>query len=169
MVVNDNFKRVPTADVIFAADTPWIKLHEKALSQFTMAKWSTCRRSSHYGFTFIPSDAGRLLPPATSSNIQRGSSSGFMAAQTAIVLCGAVHVILVGMDCKRGPDGRSHHFGDHPKILPNPQPFSMWQSEWDDLVDPCAARGINIVNCSLDTAIRTMRRSTLEVELFPQP
>lgn len=167
IVVNDCFKKVPTADVVFAADTPWIKLHEKELAPLTMAKWSTDRRASAYGFTFIPSEAGSLLPPATATNIKRGSSSGFMAAQTAILFCGAVHVILVGMDCKRSADGRAHWFGDHDPRLRNPQPFLQWAHEWAGIVDPCKERGIDIVNCSLDSDIRLMRRSTLESELFP--
>jgi hypothetical protein len=91
-----------------------------------------------------------------------------MATQTAILFCGARHVILVGMDCKRSKDGKAHWFGDHPKKLPNPQPFLQWAHEFAGLVDPCAARGIDIVNCTMDSDIREMRRSTLEVELYPK-
>jgi hypothetical protein len=164
IVVNDNYRRVPSADVLFAMDTPWIKLHSEDIAKLTMLKWSADVRASHYGFTFIPSQPGRKL---LGQPVCRGSSSGFMAAQVAIELCGARHVILVGMDCKRDKNGRAHYFGDHPKPLSNPQPFQIWADEWDSIVDPCAARGVDIVNCSLDTAIRTMRRSTLQEELWP--
>lgn len=167
IVVNDNYLRVPNADVLFAADRPWWKLHDRAIRERcpTIERWSCEPLTRDFGTHIWPAETGRGIAEPN-GHIKRGSSSGFMSVGIAIKW-GARHIVLVGMDCKASRDGKAHWFGDHPKkLLPSPQPFRMWAEEFDSLAAPAAARGIRIVNCTIDSAIRLLPRSTLEVELY---
>lgn len=169
IVVNDNYKRIPNADMLFAADGPWWRVHHSQVAQIApkVERWSSEPSNRQYGCQVWQSEGGSGIAPRESNAFRRGSSSTFMAVGLSIKL-GARHIILVGIDCKRGKDGRSHWFGDHDrKRLPNPQPFSLWRDEFDGLAAPAAEMGIDIVNCTIDTAVRKLRRSTLEAELFP--
>lgn len=167
IVVNDNYRRVRNADILFAADPPWWRLHARQVAEYAvqMARWScepTCRE---WGCNYWPAEAGKGIADRSTSAVKRGSSSGFMAVGLAIKF-GARHIILVGADCKRDGSGRAHWFGDHPRErLPAPQPFELWREEFDSLAAPAADLGINLVNCSADTALRLIRRSTLQAEL----
>lgn len=159
---------MPTADALFAADRPWWKLHDARIRQLcpSIERWSCEPTTRDFGTQVWLAAPGRGLYKEGDYQIQRGSSSGYMAAQLAMKW-GSRHVVLVGMDCKKGKEGKNHWFGDHPaKLLPSQQPFITWADEWDSLAAPCAERGIDLVNCSLDTAIKLVRRSTLERELY---
>lgn len=168
IVTNDNYKRVPNADILFAGDAPWWRVHvaDIAKSVPTIERWSCEPKCREFGAHLWPSAPGRGLAGDKESQIKRGSSSGFMAVGLAVKFQ-AKHIVLVGMDCKRSKDKRAHWFGDHPKKLPSPQPFDLWRDEFDSLAEPARQRSIDIVNCTIDSAIRALRRSTLESELLP--
>jgi hypothetical protein len=168
IVINDNYRRVPNADILFAGDQPWWRIYSADVAKVApnIERWSGEGSCREFGCHVWPIGPGRGIAPDSESQIRRGSSSGFMAVGLAVKFR-ARHIVLVGMDCKRSKDNKAHWFGDHPSKLPSPQPFDMWRDEFESLVAPAAERGINIVNCTIDTAIRNMRRSTLECELFP--
>lgn len=86
--------------------------------------------------------------------------SGYQAVNLALLL-GATRILLLGYDCKGSP-GRLHFFGDHPKGLNNPVP-EQWAATframrpWD--------HGLEIINCTRDTAIDAFPRVPLEAIL----
>ena len=169
IVTNNNFQRVPNADIIFAADKGWWKVYGSNVGRIApkIERWSCDACNREYGCQFVPAIGGSGIPGVGDGRIYRGSSSGYMACGLA-VSWGAVHIVLVGMDCMPGPDGKNHWFGEHDKKkLPNPQPLGTWAMEWDRLAKPAEERGIRIVNCSLRTAIKLLPTSTLEKELEP--
>lgn len=169
IVVNDNYLRVPNADVLFAADKPWWKLHDRAIRAKcpTIERWSCEPTTRDYGTNIWVAQAGQGIAPDEEHQIKRGSSSGFMAVGAA-VKWGARHIVLVGIDCQ-ATGGKSHWFGDHPKkLLPSPQPFVAWAREFDSLAAPAAARGLRLVNCTISTAVKLLPRSTLEAELYAE-
>ena len=167
IVVNDNYLRVPNADVLFAADRPWWKLHDQAIRAKcpTIERWSCEGTTRDFGTHIWPVESGRGIATQAEGHIKRGSSSGFMSVGLAIKW-GAKHIVLVGIDCQ-ATGGKSHWFGDHPKkLLPSPQPFVTWAQEFDSLAAPAAERGIRIANCTISTAVKLLPRSTLEAELY---
>ena len=170
IVVNNNYQRVPNADVLFAADRPWWKLHAPEIAKVcpNIERWSIEATTRDFGTQIWAAESGNGIAEPKSGTIKRGSSSGFMSVGLAIKW-GAKHIILVGIDCKLGSDGKSHWFGDHPKkLLPSPQPLQSWAREFDSLAAPAKALGIRIVNCTIDTAVKLLPRSTLEAELVPE-
>jgi hypothetical protein len=169
IVTNDNYRRVPNADILFAGDHPWWRVWAADVAKVApkIERWSCEPKCREYGAKVWPAVPGRGIAERSENAIKRGSSSGFMAVGLALKFQ-ARHIALVGMDCKRSKDSRAHWFGDHPKKLPSPQPFDLWRDEFDSLSQPAAKLGIRIVNCTIDSAIRLLPRSTLEVELFPE-
>jgi hypothetical protein len=90
-----------------------------------------------------------------------GGNSGLLAIELARVL-GATKIVLLGYDCK--VSGKSHWFGNHPEGFRNADGIDDWIVAFDQLDKAYKELGIDLVNCSLDTAL-TIRRSTLEKEL----
>lgn len=170
IVTNDNYRRVPNADILFAGDHPWWRVWVADVAKVApkIERWSCEPKCREYGAQIWPATPGRGIAERSENAIKRGSSSGFMAVGLAIKFQ-ARHIVLVGMDCKRSQDKKNHWFGDHDlKKLPSPQPFDLWRDEFNSLAEPAIKLGIRIVNCTIDTAITTLPRSKLEVELFPE-
>jgi hypothetical protein len=173
IAVNDNYRRIPTADILVAADYKWWKVHDAQIRSTAprIQRWAFDARAVEFGCSIFFAATGCGLPEKNEP-IKRGSSSGYMAIGLAI-RWGATHLVLVGFDCQRGapepghPQGRAHWFGDHPSSMPVPQPFAMWADEMDALAEPAVARGVRIANCSTSTAVRKLPRSTLKEELWP--
>lgn len=178
IVVNDNYRKVPNADILYAADFKWWKSHcqDRAIDGKPgitkvaphMIRYScepaAVRPYNTHVLRLVP---GRGIAPAgPQREVRRGSGGGFQATGMAIAF-GARKVVLIGMDCKRSKDGKAHWFGDHHPDINHMQPFPTWADEFDSLAGDAAALGIDIVNCTIDSAIRKLRRSTLERELWP--
>ena len=124
IAVNDAFRMLPSADVLYAADLAWWQMHDDTRA-FEGERWSS--HSTDQGFADDKSDSalGLYLVAARagagfSSNAQyvhygETPHSGFQAVNLAL-LFGARRVILVGFDMRR-VGGRSHFFGEHPRGL----------------------------------------------------
>jgi hypothetical protein len=166
IVVNDNYKRVPNADALVAADQPWWRLHLDTLNKTcpNMQRWTCDPRAATFSANQFHAHSGAGFAHATEPGVKRGSSSGYMAVGLA-AKWGATHICLIGFDCQFSPTGQKHWFGDHPLRLPVPQPVERWAEEFDALAGPAKDRGIRLVQCSISTATKKLIRSTLEEEL----
>lgn len=176
IAINNNAFRIPEAHVIYACDAAWWRCRDEATGKKyaqlvvercrpDIERWSCDVQCKEFGCQIIPAKGGRGISPPDDPKIMRGSSGGSQAVGMAIKW-GARHIVLVGFDAKRGPDGKAHWFGDHPhKQLPNPQPFAAWAKEFDELAEPAKKMGVRIAQCSLDTATVKLIRSTLEDEI----
>jgi hypothetical protein len=93
------------------------------------------------------------------TGLRAGHNSGYQAINLAVHL-GAARILLLGYDM--GPDatGLSHWFGEHPDRVASPYP--QMRAAFDSLVEPLAALGIAIVNCSRRTALTTFPCQALE-------
>jgi hypothetical protein len=92
-----------------------------------------------------------------------GGSSGYQAIQLAWNL-GASKIILLGYDMA----GDQHFFGTHPKGLNN-APADSHQGPFVGLSKAAQAIGLDVVNCSRQSALPDIRRSTFELELNLRP
>jgi hypothetical protein len=128
IVVNDVYKLLPRADVLYAADNGWWNLHGKC-EGFHGEKWSTHETDPNPGI--IHGNDKRKIAEEYGINLVRGldgdefsfdpsvirygSNSGFQAVNLAL-LFGATRIVLVGFDM-RHVGGKAHFFGDHPAPL----------------------------------------------------
>ena len=86
-----------------------------------------------------------------------GNSGGGAIAMA--VKAGASRVILLGYDCQKS-GGKVHWHGDHPQGLGNAGSMPKWPEQFKRLA--ASIEGVEVINCSRDTALRAFPRMALE-------
>lgn len=155
VAVNDAYRLIPHADVLYACDERWWKAHEGAL-EATGERWSTheVRSSANdksmmppwWNVNLVAGKAGMTFStnPAV---IHYGSNSGFQAVNFAL-LRGATRVVLVGFDMRR-VNGRGHFFGDHPAPMHNRADYKDFLLPFRKAAEHCHVRIENATPGSL--------------------
>ena len=93
------------------------------------------------------------------SLIHYNSNSGAQAINLAY-LKGATRIILLGYNMQN-TGGKSHWFGDHPKELTNGQ-YHTYVERFTRLAADLAAEGVEVINCSRETALHQFKRATID-------
>jgi hypothetical protein len=162
IAVNDAYRYAPWADVLYAADQKW--WHFPA-QQIGVAQWAGLK------YSIVPT----RVPGVTSlrntgqhglerdpSGLRTGYNSVYQAVNLAVHL-GASRICLLGVDLRRAPNGPSHCFGEHPdRTQP---PYALCLAAFATIAAPLQALGITILNCSRETALTCLPRSTLALAL----
>ena len=91
-----------------------------------------------------------------------GANGGYQQVNFA-TLAGAAKVLLIGYDM-RFPNGRSHWHGGHP-VKTAEDLYSTYARSYTSMLPALKKLGVEVVNCTPDSAIRCFRFSTLEAEL----
>lgn len=182
IVVNDNWRRVPTADLCYAADFAWWQVHIAAVRAgfrgelWTQVEQALVRNGAQHaerfhklaalGLSFVNIKAGNALLPPGDTRISNGSNSGFQAIMLAR-LFGARRIVLVGYDMQRAggkKNGALHWFGDHLGTLENSDPWHF-AKHFNAVAPDLRAEGTDVVNCSIATALTCFRRAELATTL----
>jgi hypothetical protein len=179
IVVNDNFRKLPDADALYACDGPWWALYAadvragfrgECWTHMAIAEadgsYNTVEREHLAIVAGLPwldcvpvlRDAG--LP--RHGSICLGGNSGHQAIGLAY-LFGARRIILLGYDMQRTGD-RAHWHGDHPKPLTQGTPTS-WIRRFDQMAEDAWARNVTIINCTVTTALTQFPRMDLREAL----
>lgn len=122
-----------------------------------------------FGLYWIPhgaaSDIGLNPQPGL---INLGGNSGFQALHLAATFQGAqlpdfagARILLLGFDMQR-TGGRSHSHGDHLRGLPNGSNFALWIARFSTLARDLKSRGVEVLNCTRQTALRCFPRVPIE-------
>lgn len=162
IVVNDAYRLMPWADVLYAADRQWWKVHEGAPG-FVGERWitrvgkfseQTKEIVAKYGLNII--NGVRESKFSTDpSHIYLGrqgtGNSGFQAVNLAH-LFGARRIILCGFDM-RVVGGLKHFFGSHPKSLNPNQSFNAWVQSFAEAAQNMPD-GLEIINATPGSALK---------------
>lgn len=152
IAVNDAYRRLPFADVLYACDARWWGVHGHCAG-FKGEKWSSHSRDNEklkeadlYGLTLVKgcNRKGFSLDP---EHIHYGGNGGFQAVNLAI-LFGARRIVLVGFDMSG-----SHFFGFHPKPLRNTRSFDKYIEEFGAAAKMLPS-DIRIVNATPGSALK---------------
>jgi hypothetical protein len=178
IAVNDNFRRLPNADILYAADLNWWRANiDDVRCGFAGERWTQydgerlerspqvkadCAEARALGCKLIDMKRGVALLPLAEDRISCGANSGFQALMLARHF-GARRIILVGYDMQR-TGGAAHWFGQHPKGLSNGDP-RHWVKHFEATAAPLAAEGILVINCSTSTALRGFPRADLSAAI----
>lgn len=180
IVVNDTFRLAPWAEVLYAADLKWWQHHyptAKALMSYTDEPdgefWTLEGNKQHIARKYpdsvdwINEVPFQRLPGVGLDKIHHGGNSGYHAINLAF-LFGAKKIILAGYDHQH-TNNKAHWFGDHDKdkfnINANIEHMDRWLRGFDGMAKDFEKLEVDLVNCSIETAIASCRRSTLEKEL----
>lgn len=148
----------PWADLLYACDVKWWN-HYTEHETFIGLKVTQDARVKLPGVLRVPSrnDPGLSLDPLW---INQGSNSGYQAINLAYHL-GVSKIALLGFDMQY-TDGKSHFHGDHPQGMTNPTGVSKWIPKFDQLAIDAKRVGLEITNCSRQTALECFKRSTIQ-------
>ena len=151
IVTNTTYKVAPWADALFFHDFKWWKQYKGDVR-------NTFRGQSVTVGTVNTHDVDWLRE----WNAYGNSGTGAIALS---VLAEARRAILLGVDCKYAPDGRRHHHGDHPPGLGNAKSAAKWPTQFKRVAAHARHHGVEVINCSRDTALTCFDRQPLEVAL----
>lgn len=143
IVVNTTFELAPWADILYAMDRNW---------------WEGYYKKNNKQFAGIRLSPLSGLTCATKIRFNHYQNSGVGAISLAAHL-GAKRIILLGYDCQK-TGGKTHWHGNHPKGLGNAGSIGTWPGMFERLKKDL--NGIEIVNCTRETALRMFERKPLE-------
>lgn len=130
------------------------------------------RAAREHGLVWVKSlgrEDGGDYPPGLATDpraVHTGGNSGYQALNVALH-CGAPRWLLLGFDMQLGPGGRAHFHGAHPGAMNNPDAGTIrgWIRAFETLPAQLAALGVEVINCSRDTALTSFPRATIQEAL----
>lgn len=167
IVVNTTFRIAPWADALYASDRQWWEMHAAEVERtFRGEMWTHC--NPFHGTSWerartIFVQRGRGLSTQRGTLIS-GGNSGYTAIGMAYEF-GARRILLLGLDMKHGPNGEVHWHGKHPIGLRQNPMFHGWLLRFPQLAQDLRNLGVEVINCSRDTALDCFVRAAPE-EIF---
>ena len=148
IAINDAYTLAPWADVLYAADQKWWQWHQGAPTFQGLKYTVTPQKIAWAGLEVLQHDGDNTLPGLSLDleKLRTGFNSGYQAINLAVHL-GAARIVLLGYDMHGG-----HFFGNHPDGTA--PPFAHCLEAFATLVEPLAALGVSIVNCTPGSALR---------------
>lgn len=156
IAVNNNYQLAPWADVLYAHDRRWWQWHHGAPT-FHGLKIGIQRVPRYADLHYL-----KLGPPTGLSRdpgiVHHGRNSGYQAINVAVHF-GVARIVLLGYDMHRTWD-RAHWHRDHP--IPTPDLYRGFRRNYETLVEPLRAAGVEVINATRDTALTCFPRAPLE-------
>lgn len=159
VAINNTFRLAPWADMLYAADEAWWTAHKKEALAFAGHK-VTCMQNA-YPEVLLLREGPREGFSDDPGAVCTGGNSGYQAIQVA-VHCGSKRILLCGFDM-RGTHWHGRHeppLREHGEGL-----YAKWLERFDSIVAPLAERGIEVINCTPDSALKVWPFVPLEQAL----
>jgi hypothetical protein len=161
IAVNDAVTLAPDADVLYACDFKWWHWHRGAPA-FQGLKFALTKHAERYPGVTVLRNTGDTGLERDPSGLKTGKNSGYQAINLAVHL-GAARVILLGYDMTATGRKGGHFFGAHPdQSMP---PFALCLRHFASLVAPLATAGVEVLNCTRQTALTVFPQPALEAVL----
>lgn len=163
IAVKESHRWAPWADVLYSSCQKWWPYYE-GVTVFQGVKFgiSPLTPQPKWNITVLR-NGGTCGLSTDPSSLCNGQNSGYAAVNLAIHL-GARRVVLLGYDMKRQRK-RSHFFGEHPTKLQCGTPYHRFAQRFDAMVEPLKKLGVEVVNCTRDSALSQFRRVDLREAL----
>lgn len=176
LVINDNFRMAPWADILYACDKDWWDYYVDAVwDRFKGELWTQIPKPAdldkgqsyaesaagiyHLNYVECRPKPGLSVDPKT---VHGGGNGGYQGINLAL------HQINAGIGARRigllGYDFHgSHWFGEHPQGLRNTHPKSEWLKKMDTIRPQ--EYDLEIANLSPGSAIQTFPKHQLRAWL----
>ena len=157
-VMTGSWRLAPWADFLYGCDWKWWRWH-KVVADFEGKRVTLDPRAAAEfpGLLVLQNTVIEGLETAP-TGLRSGRNSGYQAVGLAFHL-GAARILLVGYDMKP-MDGRTHWFGDHPRPTV-PADYVAWLKAWGTITAPLADAGVEVINCTPDSALTNLPRGDL--------
>jgi hypothetical protein len=149
---------------LYACDEKWWRHHWDNLEHYGGERWTQVHNDAAKKFA---EELGLNAKPGASAaglgrdKIHHGGNSGYQAINLAYLM-GAAKIILLGYDMHN--NGMAHFFGDHPKGLSNGR-YDQYVSNFTRLAKDLAAAGIEVINCTPDSALTQFAKKDFQAIL----
>lgn len=145
--------------MLYACDGAWWDVHIAAVRRsFGGECWTQdSEAAKRHALRYV---RGVGKPGLGRQDIHWGASSGYQAINLAY-LWGARRILLLGFDCQM-TGGKRHWFGNHPQQLTQEQPFDGWKRHFDNLARDLKAEGVEVINCSRQTALACFAKKPID-------
>jgi hypothetical protein len=163
IAVNNTVQLAPWAEMLYAADEEWWWHPSSPHKAFAGIKASVAQVPGVQRLVITGSTGFDPEP----GHIRTGGNSGYQAVHIAAQL-GAARILLCGFDM-RGDSGADHWHGHHAHGLreTGPGTYARWRDNFATLVQPLAALGVQVINCTPGSALQWFPFMTLEAALAP--
>lgn len=167
IVINDNWRLVKGSDVLYACDLKfWERYHDEI--DFPGARYTQDKTAAaRYGLNWVEGRINGIGLCRDPGAIHTGQNSGYQAINLAYHL-GARRIALLGYDLQL-TGGKTHWFGDHPRGLSNPRAVSSWVKNFTPLAEDLEAEGVEVINCTRETALDCFPRMELSKWIYGLP
>jgi hypothetical protein len=172
LVVNDAYRLVPDADLVYACDAEWWDRYHADVVVRTgdAVLWTTNKDAADkYRLHHIPGNhhdaPNGVLFDVSGHGITYGGNSGFQLINLAFVL-GYRSLVLLGYDMGHASNEPKHFFGAHPAGLEKPSPYGEWMRTFHKAAPIMKAAGMRIVNASRKTRLECFERTTIDKVLL---
>lgn len=169
IAVNDALRLCPWASVHYFCDAKWWNWHHgkdwyKAFRglRVTLENLQLREDPTLNGIQNVGKQ-GLCEKP---NGVMTGANSGYQCINLAVHL-GFTRLLLLGFDMKgrlEGRNVRTHWFGEHPGGT-SPTVYSQMLEHFPTLIAPLKARGVEVINCTPDSALRCFPMRRLEEAL----
>jgi hypothetical protein len=140
IAINSSYQAVPFADFIIFADTRWYEHYRSQLVDWK-GRIISCSQTARSPQLLRVARRDRPSDDARDTLFVKKTTT--TAAIELAVKLGAAKIVLLGVDGKNGPDGKTHHHGRQPW-----QPVAGWEANHRNdliqLVEPLKARGVEV-------------------------
>lgn len=158
IVTNSTWQIAPDCDVIYGCDHTWWNANWRAIDS-DAERWTQDKLAAHIPYM------NRVL--ATSGNrlsrkpglIYTGRNSGFQIMQLAYQW-GAKRILLAGYDMQF-TGGKAHWHTDH-RGMPNASGVAGWAEQFEPMALDLLDEGVEVINCTRETALKCFPRMSLE-------
>lgn len=157
IVVNDNYRLAPWADVLYATDYGWWREYIDDVRANFKGRLLTVDvdAAKKWGIPLVRGvDSNRLS--RRRDIVHTGDNSGFAALNVAVHR-GGTRIGLLGYDMQG-----EHWFGRHPERLSATNNFPKYIANFHAMAADLIEDGIEVVNCSPSTALDAFPRMPIE-------
>lgn len=172
LAVNDAYRLLPWAEVLYACDAAWWDVqyahgpYIQSIQSFAGERWSSHDKARNQKLAHAQRYRLRLVAGREAegfsfdpSVIHYGGNSGYQALNLALLM-GAKRVILVGFDM-RMVNGQRHFFGKHPAKLRNVGNYQHFIAKFAKAARRLP-KGVEIINATPGSALNCFPYQRLE-------
>lgn len=141
------------ADVLYACDARFWNW-QKGVPSFTGLKYALEADAAKWPGVHVLKNTGVEGLDLEPTGLKTGQNSGFQAINLAVHL-GAVKILLLGYDMQG-----THFFGNYPWAPQHP-PFHSFLDRFATVVEPLKALGVEVINCTPHSMLRTFPKQLL--------
>lgn len=166
IAVKDTIRLAPFADCLYCCGSDrgrWWDVYGPKLGAFEGLRYTLDPKATRWGAQLLRQgpDEGLSTKPTT---LCTGKNSGYQSVGLAFLL-GARRILLLGFDLKPADDGREYFFGDHPYQRPHKNPYDVFLDYFKTIVEPLAAHGVEVINCTRSSALKVFPQMSIQEAL----